>query len=321
MPSNSSLTILLFAALSPAWPAAAQTASTTPRAAAYTETAAGNLPAQKIGPNDLISISVYDSPEFTRQVRVAADGTIILPMMRHAIPAAGLMPRELEDRIAQALISERLLKEPSVIVTVAEYVRRPVIVTGAVRSPVTIQALGDLTLMDAITRAGGIAPEAGPEILVDSALSSDPALIRRIPIKPLLNASDPKLNITLNPGDEVRVPAAGRISVLGNVKNTGSFPILDTTDTTVLNALVLAGGFATTKPNEAYIIRQDDTPQGRHQIPVPIRDIVDRKAPDVPLIAHDILFVPTNKKHETLLALAQILGVAGSSAILINVLK
>ena len=292
----------------------------TPRPSALTDTT-NNLPAQKIGPNDLISISVYDSPEFTRTVRVGADGTILLPMMRKAIPAAGQMPRELEDRIAAALVSERLLKEPTVIVTVAEYVRRPVIVTGAVRSPVTIQALGDLTLMDAITRAGGIAPEAGPEILVDSAFSSDPSLVRRIPIKPLLNASDPKLNIILNPGDEVRVPAAGRISVLGNVKNTGTFPILDASDTTVLGALVLAGGFATAKPNQAFILRQDDTPEGRHQIPIPIRDIVDRKAPDVPLIAHDILFVPTNRRHEILLTFVEIAGIAASSAVLINVLK
>lgn len=310
-------------ALLSAFQCLAQTAPVASRPAAYTDSASstGNLPAQKIGPNDLIAISVYDSPEFTRTVRVGADGAIFLPMMRKAIPAAGLMPRELEDRISTALISEHLLKEPSVIVTVAEYVRRPIIVTGAVRNPVTIQALGDLTLMDAITRAGGIAPEAGPEILIDSALSSDPNLVRRIPIKPLLNASDPKLNITLNPGDEVRVPTAGRISVLGNVKNTGSFPILDASDTTVLGALVLAGGFASAKPNQAFIIRQDDTPEGKHQIPVPIRDIVDRKVPDVPLIAHDILFVPTNKRHDVLLTIVEIAGIAASGAIIANVLR
>jgi polysaccharide export outer membrane protein len=282
---------------------------------------AANLPAQRIGPNDLISVAVYDAPEFTRSVRVALDGTIILPMMQKAIPAAGLTPRELETRIATALREEHLLKEPSVVVTVAEYGARPIIVAGAVRSPVSFQAVGQVTLMDALTRAGGIAPEAGPEVLISDSQGSDPSLVRRILIKPLYDASDPKLNLILADGDEVRVPVASRISVVGNVKNTGSFPILDASDTTVLGALVLAGGFAGPKPTEAYIIRRDDSPEGTHQIKVPLKQIMDRKVPDVRLVAHDYLYIPNNRKSETFLMLEKIAGVAGSSAFLINVIK
>ena len=52
--------------------------------------AAANLPAQKIGPRDLIVIQVYDSPELTRSVRVGADGLIRLPMLKQRIQAEGL---------------------------------------------------------------------------------------------------------------------------------------------------------------------------------------------------------------------------------------
>ena len=55
-----------------------------------------NLPAQKIGPRDLIAIQVYDSPELTRTVRIGADGFVRLPMLKQKIKAEGLMPTDLE---------------------------------------------------------------------------------------------------------------------------------------------------------------------------------------------------------------------------------
>lgn len=308
----------------------AQTNSVPPaRAASYSDSSsgAGNLPTQRIGPDDLISISVYDAPEFSRSVRVSSDGSILLPMMNSPIPAAGLMPHELEARIVTALKAEHLLKNPSVVVTVAEYQGRTILVTGAVKAPVSFQAIGRVTLMDAITKAGGIAPDAGTEIVVSSSKggsqgsATETSLLRRIPIKLLLGGTDPKLNIELSGGDEVRIPVAGRISVLGNVKNSGSYAITDTADTSVLGALVLAGGFVGPKPKEAYIIRQDDTPQGKHSVPIPLKDIVDRKVPDVPLVAHDILFVPNNRRAETLQSLERLVGAGGSAAFMINVLK
>src|ERR1700736_6757024 len=71
-----------------------------------------NLPAQKIGPNDLISVSVYDAPEFTRAVRVGADGQIRFPMLTARINAQGALPSELESVIASALSAEELIVDP-----------------------------------------------------------------------------------------------------------------------------------------------------------------------------------------------------------------
>ena len=85
-----------------------------------------NLPVEKLGPDDLLGISVYDSPELSRTVRVDADGNIRLPMMRQRIPAAGLFPYELEKSITSALISENILVSPVVTVAVVEYRSRPI---------------------------------------------------------------------------------------------------------------------------------------------------------------------------------------------------
>ena len=283
-----------------------------------------NLLGQKIGPNDLIAVTVYDAPEFTRTLRVGTDGQIILPLMKHTIPAVGLMPRELEARIAEAIRTEELLKDPVVTVTVAEYQSRPITVSGSVRNPITFQAMGSVRLMEAITRAGGLAPEAGKEALVSTPGEGNSSLVRRIPLKPLLDASDPKLDILLEGGDEVRVPPAppvGRVFVLGNVKNSNSFPIQNPSDSTVLGMLTLAGGLASSAPKEAYIVRLDDTSQAKRQIPIQIKDIVDRKAPDLPLLDHDILYIPNSKKHSTLLTLEAIVGIAAGSAIIANAVR
>lgn len=62
-----------------------------------------NLQVQKIGPNDLIALSIYDAPELSRTYRVGANGLLHLPMLKARIAADGLLPAELEDKIAEAL--------------------------------------------------------------------------------------------------------------------------------------------------------------------------------------------------------------------------
>src|SRR5215469_282800 len=128
----------------------------------------GNLPAQPIGSNDLIAVSVYGSPEFTRTIRVSEDGFIRLPLLKQRIHAEGLLPSEMENSIAEALKSENLLVEPFVTVTIAEYHIRPITVSGAVKMPLVFQAASTTTLLEAIAKAQGLREDAGPEILVST---------------------------------------------------------------------------------------------------------------------------------------------------------
>src|SRR6185295_18645456 len=86
------------------------------RPAVSFEPGASNLPQQPIGPNDLLAISVYDAPELTRTIRVSAEGSIRVPMLREKIRASGLMPADLEVSVATALKSEKVLVEPIVTI-------------------------------------------------------------------------------------------------------------------------------------------------------------------------------------------------------------
>src|SRR5581483_11460025 len=143
-------TTAAFLILAAAWIGAAQESR---QLAPLIDANTANLPAQRIGANDLIAITVYGSPELTRTLRVGAEGQVRLPMLKQSIRAAGRMPAELEAVIAAALQSEQLLVDPLVTITVVEYKSRPISVMGAVRKPLTFQATGELTLLEALARA------------------------------------------------------------------------------------------------------------------------------------------------------------------------
>jgi polysaccharide biosynthesis/export protein len=262
----------------------------------------GDLPIARIGNDDLLGITVYDAPELTRTVRVDANGNIRLPMLQQPVKAAGLYPAGLESAIASALTEEHVLVDPVVTVTIAEFRSRPISVVGAVKNPITFQATGTVTLLDAIAQAGGFADNAGPEILVSQKAAADAAdqtaLVRRIPVHGLIDAVDPSLNLILQGGEEVRVPEAGKFYVLGNVKHAGAFTMSDGSQSTVLKALAMAEGLDHFSGNTAYIYRSDSSKSSRQEIPIELKKIMDRKSPDVPLLANDVLYVPeaTGKK-------------------------
>ena len=289
------------------------------RSAAPSDLGGANLPAQKIGPNDLIAVSVYGAPELSRTIRVGADGAVRLPMLKRKIRAEGLLPAALEVSLAEALQEEEVLVDPVVTVTIAEYHSRPIAVAGSVRSPVTFQAVGPVTLLDALTRAGGLSAEAGPEILV-SRVQAGPgaeptALVQRIPVKGLIDAADPELNLRLTGGEEIRVPEVSKIFVVGNVKKPGAYPMPDTAETTVLQVLALAEGLAPYATSRAFIYRRDAATGGKHEIPIELKQIMKRKAPDVPLAANDILYIPDNSgRRLTSTAIERVAGFGAATA-------
>jgi len=299
---------LVFAGLTA--PAVAQRRPTTP------PDLGGNLPAQPIGLDDLIAVSIYDAPELSRTIRVSSDGTIRLPMLKQRIKAIGLMPVDLEREISTALEAENILVEPVVTVTVSEYHSRPISVAGAVRKPVTFQAYGTVTLLDAISRADGLGNEAGSEILVTiPATANRAAELKRIPVKNLIEGADASLNLRLTGGEEIRVPDAGRVYVVGNVKKPGVFAIREASETTILQLLAVAEGLLPYATKQAYIYRKDPKTLEKKEIVVDLRQIIDRKQPDIAVQPGDILYIPDNRgRRASMQALERIVGFGASTA-------
>jgi polysaccharide export outer membrane protein len=226
---------------------------------------------------------------------VSEEGLIRLPMLRNPIEARGVAPAELERRVSAALGEAGILVDPSVVITIAEYATHPIRVAGAVRHPLTFEATGPVTLLEALTRAEGLSGEAGGEILVTRAgAGPDTApFTRRIAVKDLIDTAEPAANVILEGGEEVRVPEAGRVFVVGNVKRPGAFPVGDGSGTSVLKALALAEGLAPFSAKQAFIYRAADG--AKQEISVSLRKILERKAPDVALAAGDIFYIPDNR--------------------------
>jgi polysaccharide biosynthesis/export protein len=287
---------LMFAALLLSMTSTAQRLNATQPASAFPATPStvggANLPFQPIGASDLVRLTVYDAPELSQSFRVDKSGKLNLPLLQEPIHAEGLLPDQLRDRVAADLRTQHLLVNPVVDVAVIEYRSRDVTISGAVKTPGTIQVFGNLRLLGALSQAGGLSPEAGPEVIVEQAEGA----MQRLPVRDLFDGHHPELNIPITAGTQIRVPACDQVFIVGNVKRPGAFPFQNLQDTTVLQLLALSGGLDSYALSRAYIYRRQKGSEQKTEIEIPLRQILDRKAEDVKLAANDILYIPTNRK-------------------------
>ena len=113
----------------------------------------------RIGPEDLVAITVFEAADLNLSVRVTASGEISLPLLG-SIHAAGLTPRELE-LVLQELLRRTYVKDPHLNVLVSETQSHPVSVMGAVKKPGVFQIRGTKTLLEILSMAEGLAEDAG----------------------------------------------------------------------------------------------------------------------------------------------------------------
>jgi polysaccharide export outer membrane protein len=113
-----------------------------------------------------------------------------------------------------------------------------------------------------------------------------------------LKDAEPSANVLLTGGEEIRVPEAGKITVVGNVNRPGAFPVREAGDHTVLKLVALSEGLMPYAEKVAFIIRRELNGTDQ-EIPVELEKIMKRESPDVTLAAGDILYVPDNKKRRT----------------------
>jgi polysaccharide export outer membrane protein len=256
-------------------------------------------------------IYVADCPEASRSYRLSATGELVIPLIKTPLQVAGLLPSAIEKKLADELVAEKVLVSPMVSVAVVEYRSRPVTVAGAVARPVTLQALGRVTLLDALAQAGGLTNVAGPEIVLKRSVSAPE---ERIPVQKLMSGAEPALNITLKGGEEIRVPEAGKIYVVGNVKSPGTYPVSDSEGSSVLKALAQSQGLLPFSRKEGFVYRAAPGTTDRKEIHIAVNDIMQRHAPDFPLLPNDILYIPDNsKKRMSAAVIDRITGLGGQT--------
>jgi polysaccharide export outer membrane protein len=122
-----------------------------------------------LGGGDLLSISVFDVPELTREVRVSQSGTISIPLVPTRLHVAGLTEIQAEQLIADVLQANGLVSHPEVGVMVKEHKSKPITVVGAVQHPLVYEAVSNVTLLEVLAGAGGISNDAGETVIITHA--------------------------------------------------------------------------------------------------------------------------------------------------------
>lgn len=201
-----------------------------------------------IGSQDVVTVTVYDHVDLTGKFTVESDGTLTYPLIGR-VKAAGLTLRDLEDALKKGL-ADGYIKNPQLSVSMDEYKSQRVFVMGEVRAPGAYQLTGDMTIIEALAKAGGMTQSAAEEVLIvrpnPNARGAGPAraddteaTVLHANIRELQSGSLSQ-NLALKDGDTIVVNKAQSVYVFGQVRSPGAYPI--DRGTTVLQALSLAGG-------------------------------------------------------------------------------
>jgi protein involved in polysaccharide export with SLBB domain len=108
-----------------------------------------------VGPGDIFTLQLVGEKDLPSEFQVASDGTANVPFLGR-IQIAGLEPQDIAKYVREQLIAKKILADPVVIVQVREYHSRTVILLGQIAKPGSFPLTPGLTLMQAISLAGGL---------------------------------------------------------------------------------------------------------------------------------------------------------------------
>ena len=157
----------------------------------------------RIGPADLLQVSVWKNETLSRAVPVRPDGMISLPLINE-VRAAGLTPMQLQGVLEKKLAE--YIPNPEVSVIVQEVHSLAVSVLGEVKTAGRYEFKSRTTVLDALARAGGITEFANrSRILI---LRQQGSAMKRIVLNydELISAQEGQEIFFVQPGDVVVVP-------------------------------------------------------------------------------------------------------------------
>jgi len=202
-----------------------------------------------VGPQDVLMITVFNEASLSGRFTVEADGTINYPLIGR-IQVGGKALRAIQEELTSRLATG-YLRSPQVTILVDQFRSQSIFVLGEVRQPGKHLISGNLTLLEALSQAGGPTTSAGTEVIVrrpkDPTATAGPIdptddttseVVARVSLEDL--QSGRASNIAIRDGDNIFVPKAETFFVTGHVRSPG--PYVWEEGMTVLIALSKAGG-------------------------------------------------------------------------------
>jgi polysaccharide export outer membrane protein len=226
----------------------------------------------RIGPDDLIEVNVFEDEKLNKTVRVSSQGNVSLPLIG--------------------------------ILRVKEYHNQRVSMMGAVTKPGVYDVTGEKTVLDLLSLAGGIRDDAGKMLFLirPPSMNGDENKKGKEPeaeaaktltagLEELLIKGDLSLNFTLEHGDVINIPPAGKVFVGGLVQSPGGFAM--SKSMTLSQAIAVAGGLSVkADASETRIFRYAGRGDQKEVLTFNAYAIQKGQTSDPYLQENDVIFVP-----------------------------
>lgn len=246
----------------------------------------------RIGPKDLLEITVFELPELNQTVRVAEDGSITL-LLLGKVEVVGLTAQGLEQQLA-ILLGEKFTRGGAhVTVFIREHQKISVI--GAVGSPGLYELVGPTTLLQAIAQAGGLTAQATKELYVYRTGTDGKQERIEVSLAELTSGGGEGINIMLQPKDVIMIPIDQTLNVFvyGEVRTPGAIPYLSSKGITLLQAIAQAGGTTEWAKKSRIVIKRKNRKTGKEmKINVNLKNMIGGKIADIVLEEGDVVIVP-----------------------------
>jgi polysaccharide export outer membrane protein len=267
----------------------------------------------RIGPDDLIEVNVFEDEKLNKTVRVSSQGNVSLPLIG-ILRVKGLTGSEMEKEISD-LLSEKYLQDPHVIIFIKEYHNQRISMMGAVTKPGVYDVTGEKTVLDLLSLAGGIRDDAGKILFLirppsmdgdgkkkgkEPEAEAEGAKTLTAELEELLIKGDLSLNFSLQHGDVINIPPAGKVFVGGLVQNPGGFTM--NKSMTLSQAIAVAGGLSVKADgSETRIFRYSGRGDQKEVLTFNAYAIEKGQIGDPYLQENDVIFVPRSGSKTVLL--------------------
>jgi len=275
----------------------------------------------RIGPGDLLEVRIFNRPQLSLEsVRVDGRGMIRMPLIDADIQAACRTENELAQEIAG--LYREYQRNPQAFVFVKEYNSQPVAVIGAVEKPGRIQLQRRVRLLELLSFVGGPSDKAGLRVHIARAgnsaacnpegrLVEDEKQTDELEVFTLSDTlmGDAQSNPYIRPGDIVSIPEAEQAFVVGNVYKPSAIPLK--MPIRFSEAIAMAGGaLPDSNLEQIRLVRQVPGMPVKQEQFINLRQINQRKAEDLMLLAGDIVEVPTQTGKKLMRSLLTSMGPA-----------
>jgi polysaccharide biosynthesis/export protein len=258
----------------------------------------------RVGPEDLLEITLFNIPEATNTermvtprtvtVRVTQQGQISLPLLGE-IDVKGLTGLGLEKKLREAY--DKYIYNPQVGVLIREFRQRASVI-GAVQKPGVFELTGPKSVIELLAQAGGVSEKAGNQVHIYR-LGANGRETHVIDLAVLANSTGlinatnaAMINMPVEAGDMINVPEAGRFFVDGAVRKPGSYPLGRLYS--LSQALATAGGVDIELYSSDISILRRKGPGQIQTIALNLTEVISGSVADPEIQPDDVIVVPTS---------------------------